>query len=211
MVAAAAVVAAALVIAVRHEPEFFRGRIAAAQAPGAEGAARRLVTKLAAIHAAASRPGPWELALTEDEINAWLAIDLPRNHARILAAGVVDPRVAFEHGRLRGACRVAAGPFGAVLSLVFEVRLREVNQLELSLADARLGAIPVPRGPILHWLAGGLRPLGLSTDVRRLDGRGVLVVSMALSSAPGACRPTLEALALEPGDLLAGGEMKEIR
>lgn len=199
------------IAAVRHEPAFFRGRLGAGQVPEAARSARRLVTKVAAIQAAVSRPGPWELAITDEEVNAWLALDLPRNHSRLLGGGVVDPRVAFERRRLAVASRVKLGPFAAVVSLVLDVRLRESNQIELAVADARLGAIPLPHGPVLRWLAKAATPLGLVAEVRRLDGRGVLVVSMILPSASGAGRPTLVALALEPGELLAGGETREGR
>ena len=202
---------AVAVVALRHEPAFFHSRLDAGQAPEAARAARRLVTKVAAVQAAAGRPGPWELAITDDELNAWLAIDLPRNHSRLLAEGVVAPRVAFERRRLAVAARVKLGPLEAVVSLALDVRLREPNQIELAVADARLGAIPLPHGPVLRWLAGAATPLGLVAEVRRLDGRGVLVVSMILPSATGAGRPTLVALALEPGELLAGGETREGR
>ena len=199
------------VVAVRHEPAFYRSRLAAGRSPEAARAARRLVTKVAAVQAAAGRPGPWELAITDEEFNAWLALDLPRNHARVLDEGVVDPRIAFDRRRLAVASRVQLGPLEAVGSLALDVRLREPNQIELAVADARLGAIPLPHGPVLRWLAGVATPLGLVAEVRRLDGRGVLVVSMILPSAPGAGRPTLVALALEPGELLAGGETREGR
>ena len=87
-------VGAALAVAAAYQPEFYRtrlppggplaGREPAAAAIAAEQAARRLVTRGSALHAALREVGRWEGVFSEREINAFLAIDLPRNHAAVL-------------------------------------------------------------------------------------------------------------------------------
>lgn len=199
--------AAALALA-RHEPAFYRERRVA---PAAEPLARRLVTKVAALQAALGRPGPWDAVLAEDEINAWLALDLPRNHAALLPPGVTEPRVRLEPGRATIAARVGIGPLAGVTAVTADVRLVADNRLEITVHDARLGAIPLPAGPFARRLATVLGRLGTVVEPRRLDGRSMLAVTMAPAAAREGRRPVLGALAIGDAELLVSGRTREPR
>jgi len=85
----AAAVLLAMLLAWR--PGFYREAMARdGDGPEVEARARRMVTKASALHAAVTRPatsgggdarsGRWEAAIRDDEVNAWLALDLPRSH-----------------------------------------------------------------------------------------------------------------------------------
>lgn len=204
-----------LVILLRYEPGFYRDarvqggpdRLGArpADADTVEGLARRAMTRAATWHAALGEEGPWELVLTAVEVNAWLAIDLPRNHAKLLPRGVSDPRIALGARHLRCGARMGLGPLSAVAWVDLEVVLRDVNQLAIAIDEARLGAIPLPRAAVLQNLAGRLGDLGAVAEVRRVDGRPVLMVYIPSAQDgrfPG-CR--LEALAVDAGELLLSG------
>lgn len=186
----------------KHEPAFVR---ATAFDPDTERAAARMVTKGAALHAAIGRAGSWGAAVSDSELNAWLATDLPRNHAAALPAGLSAPRVCLEPGRIRVAARTAFGPLAATASLAVEVRLRAAGRLECAVTEARLGAIPVPAGPFVHRLAALLGRLGLTTETRRLDGRSVIVVSL------GGRGRVLRGLSVDAGELVVAGTTEEVR
>lgn len=204
-----------LVILIRHEPGFYRqARVAGAgrdrheEADAAESLSRRAVTKASAWHAALDREGPWELVLSAAEANAWLAVDLPRNHARLLPRGVSDPRIALGQRRFQGGARVGLGPLTAVAWVDLEIVLKDVNRLVIAVDEVRLGAIPLPRAAVLGNLARRLAALGAVTELRRLDGRPVLMVYIPSSQGgrfPG-CR--LEALAVDAGEILLSGETR---
>jgi len=204
---------------VKYEPVFYRQLVAsggtAADTPLLDGGgedvealSRRAVTKAAAWHAAVSRPGDWETALTAHEINAWLAVDLPRNHPSWLPPGTTQPRIAFlpQHAAL--GARVGYGPLTAVVSLDCEILLRDVNHLAIVLEQAHIGAIPLPRAPILRELSQRISRLGMVTDLRRLDGRLVLMVYIPSTHDAGATSYWLESLALGEGELLIAGETR---
>jgi hypothetical protein len=193
---------AAAGLAASMRPSFYRERLAAPVTVATEQSARRLVTKVAALQAACDREGSWEAALEEDECNGWLAIDLPRNHATLLPPGWRDPRVALEPGRVRVAVRRTVGPLDAIVALGIDVRLRQRNVIECTVADARLGAIPLPRAACLHWLAARLAPSGLPTEIRRRDGGSVLAITIP---AAGRQRVTLDAMALGAREVLFAG------
>lgn len=208
--AALACAVAVVGLLVRHEPAFYRSRAPAAALdgeppPGQATLGRRLMTKLSALNADLGRPGPWGAAITEGEINAWLATDLPRNHARLLPAGVSDPRVAIASRRLRVGARVGGMMLGGVVMLDIEVMLRAVNQIGIVVVDARLGRLPLPRGPVTHEIARRIDSLGMATELRRVDGRTLLVVYIPSTHDAGATSHWLESFALENGEVLVSG------
>lgn len=188
----------------RHEPAFYAGADGAGQGTDDEARARRMMSKASAAVAALRRTDPWDAVITADEANAWLAIDLPRNHARLLPEGVTAPRVAFTPHHVRAGVRLGSGIAAAVVWIDAEVRLRGVNQVGLTIVDARIGYVPLPRGPIAHEFARRLHALGLVTDVRRGD-RGPLLVVSAPATYDAAAGARLEMLAVTDGELLLAG------
>ena len=189
-------------------PRYSRLLQSEAHAEAAEVLARRALTKTAAWHAAISRPGEWEMAITADEINAWLAVDLPRNHPRWLPPRVSKPRLVLSPRQLSVYARLGLGPFTAVATLDFEVVLRNVNHLAIVLEQARLGAIPLPRTAILRELARHISRLGMVTDLRRLDGRMLLMVYIPSTHDAGATSYWLESLSSGDGELLMAGRTR---
>jgi hypothetical protein len=202
------------IVAARQPPDFYRAALAEAPAAadipaGAEPLARRMVSKAAALHAAAGRAGPWEAIVAESEVNAWLAVDLPRNHRGLLPAGVEAPRVRFQPRRVAVAARMRAGPLAAVAWAEMEVWLQGVNQVGLTVAAAGLGSLPVPRDAMLRHLAERLATAGLVTDLRRTQHGLALVVSppSTYDAAAGNCH--LESLAVAAGELLVAGSTQQ--
>jgi hypothetical protein len=190
-------------------PAFYGQRLAGGARPAAdEQAARRLVTAVSALHADFLRVGRWAGVFDERDINAWLAVDLPRNHATILPAGVSAPRVEFLPGRVRAGARLGSGFFSAIAWIDAEVTLREPNQLGIRLADARLGGVPLPQGPILRAIAGRLERFGAVTEINRRDGPGTLVVYIPSTHQAGGVSHWLEAVRLAAGELAMAGETR---
>jgi len=184
------------------------GRPASVAAAAAEQDARRLVTAVSGLHADIMRVGPWEALFTERQINAWLAVDLPRNHPELLAGGATGPRVEFLPGRVRAAVRLGRAPLAASIWIEAEVRLREVNQLGISLRAAGLGRLPLPRGPLLQELARRLDRIGLVTEIRRLDDQRLLLVYIPSTHEAGGLSQWLRRLGITAGELVITGETR---
>lgn len=199
----------ALLVAARQIPKFYRVAVAASETAAAESLARRMVSKAAALHAAAGRAGPWEAILSDSEVNAWLAVDLPRNHRGLLPRGVESPRVTFQPGRMAVAARTGLGPFSAVAWAEMEVWLHGVNQVGLTLHAAGLGGLPVPRDAMLRHVAGRLSTAGFITDLRRGQSGLLLVVSPPSSYDAAAGNRQLESLVVDAGELIVAGTTRE--
>lgn len=202
-------------LAVRQQT-VFRGEAVGGAA--AQAAARRFVTKAAALHEAVGRPGSWDMVFTQDECNAWLTEDLPRRTG-LLPTGWTEPQVRFgpEPGVIEAAVVVTrAGPLpewflGAVRPVVMvrlQVRLVALGRLECRIARARAGLLPVPGGPLLHLVAAALQRHGMVCDMPRVDGRSVLMVTLP---SGGQGRPAIRvaALAVNDGELLISGTTLE--
>lgn len=198
------------------QPDFYGTAVASTDdGRDVEARARRMVTKASALHAAITRPsggdgvdashGRWEASIRADELNAWLATDLPRSHANWLPGGVSAPRIAFQPRHAKVGVRVAVGPLSAVAWADFEIVLRDLNQFAITIERARVGAIPLPRAAILRELAMRLGRLGMMTDLRRLDDRLVLVATVAGATATAEASVRVESLSLVAGELLVAG------
>jgi len=196
------------VLAARHEPAFYRER-ATSPAPEAwEQAGRRLVTDVSALHADFVKAGSWEAAFTDEQINGWLATDLPRNHPELLPEGIAEPRIRFLPRRVEVGIRLGTPPLSAVAWGTAEIRLEEPNRVAITLDDARLGLLPVPRGPVLQELGRRLAKLGMVSSSRRIDGRSALMVYIPSTHDSGGTSYWLESLAIGTGDVAVAGRTR---
>jgi hypothetical protein len=208
----------ALSAAAMHTPDFYRQRLpvggpVAGRSPdaamaAAEQAARRLVTGGSALHAAFLQVGPWGGVFSERELNGWLAIDLPRNHASLLPAGVEAPRVELLPGRMRAGMRVGRGILTATIWLEAEVALQAANQLRITVGRVRLGGLPLPAGPLLAGIARRLERLGAVTETPPGGARSVLVVYIPSTHQAGGVSHWLEAIRLATGEVAVAGETR---
>jgi len=186
----------------KHEPSLMAVTPAG---PEAERAAARLVTTGSALHAALGRAGPWGAAITDTEANAWLAVDLPRNHPTLLPQGLAEPRVRFRPQRVEAAIRMGSGILSAVVWCDLGVTLRGVNQLGITVEGASAGAVPIPGTPVLAELARRIAACGAVTELRRLDGRMVLVVYIPAMLGGAGPHWRLESLRLDSGEAAVAG------
>ncbi|MFM7412740.1 MAG: hypothetical protein ACKO6E_05975 [Planctomycetota bacterium] len=195
---------AVTVVAASRLPESY-ARHEALGGPAAEQAARRFLGGVSRLHADFIREGAWEAAFSEDELNAWLAVDLPRNHPHALPGRVREPRVSLQPRRVDVSARLVVAGLRPVVSVGLGVRLREPNQLGVTVEEASLGAIPLPRGPVLSEIRRRFDRLGMVTSVQRLDDRSVLVVYIPSTHESGGMSHWLESLSLAEGSVAVAG------
>jgi hypothetical protein len=142
--------------------------------------------------------------IADEEVNAWLDLEVPRNHPTLLPASVRRPLVAFEPKRIKAAARVGYGIASAVAWIDAEVALREINQLEIAVVGAGIGPVPVSRGLVLREIANRISPLGAVTELRQVGGRPVLLVYIP-SVPDGGMTSRLEGLRIDDGEMVVEG------
>ncbi|RLS34000.1 MAG: hypothetical protein DWH79_05760 [Planctomycetota bacterium] len=202
---------ATAVIVVRYQPPVVRGPLSlttGASQPSPDQASSRMLTKASAFLAALNRPGDWGTAVTDEEVNAWLTVDLPRNHARLLPRGMRLPVVRFLERGIAAAIRVGTGPFEATLWAEATVQLRRDNLIGVGIRAAGIGAIPISPGLVLKGIASRAAAAGVTTEIRLVEGQPQLLLQLPGNTrgAPGdGPEYHLEGLRLTPGELVLAG------
>lgn len=201
--------AVGLALAARVQPAFYRqaavAPAAAAARSSGQPSAGRFVSKIAALGSDIARPGPWGAVLSDNEINSWLAIDLPRSHPDLLPGTVHDPRLHFADGKVLAGCRLGPGWLAATAWGEAEVRLVERNRLSIRVPRARVGLLPVPGGLVLARLARVCSAAGMACELRRSGGMTVLAASLPAAHDAGSTSHWLEGLRIDEGEVVIQG------
>ncbi|MFV2067816.1 MAG: hypothetical protein ACC645_12650 [Pirellulales bacterium] len=164
--------------AVQHEPEFYR-RVLQVEPQRQVEAGDELEQTVLDLHNNTRLPGYWEACFTEEQINGWLASDLPDKFPNTLPAGVQDPRVVIEQGYARLACRYEHGSVLTVISLALEVHLtEEPNTLAFRVSRLRAGVVPVSFARFLDPIRDAARQGNLPVRWSETDGDPVALVTI---------------------------------
>src|SRR3954471_9396984 len=104
-----------------------------------------------ALHNQLASSGAWEVRFTQDEINGWLATELPAKFPRALPPGIMDPRIAIVGDELHLAVHYRRGRVDTVMSLAGKISLtNQPNEIAVRIDQARAGILPVPLGSLIQ-------------------------------------------------------------
>lgn len=153
------------------------------------------------------RPGEWFARFTTEQINGWLANDLPEKFPRILPAGVSQPRVSLQKGLAQIACHYNQGSFSTVIVLGIEPYLTDdPNTVAVRIRHARAGTLPVPLGSFLDDISARAAASGVPLRWSQVEGDPVALVTI-----PGRIeelknrRLVIETVDVEDGEILLSG------
>ncbi len=143
----------ALYLAFKHVPAFYERALRVDRATLEQGS-DELLQRTARLASDLKREDRWELLLTEQQINGFLAVELPRNHPEALPPALRDPRVAIEPDCIRLGCTYdqAGGP-QSVMSVVVQPYLQGPDRLALRIAGAWAGALPLPLATLTSYIS----------------------------------------------------------
>jgi hypothetical protein len=188
-------------------PEFY---VRALSAPRENQAAagQELERKALSLNSQVRRPGRWEARFTQDQINGWLAVDLPKKFPGSLPKGVSDPRVAVTPEQVQLAVKWQQGSNSAVLSAAGEVYLTdEPNQVAVRILSVRAGALPVPLARFLDDIASRAVSSGLPLQWTEADGDPVALITLPLDREEfRGKRLLVEEIRLEEGAIVVAGQ-----
>lgn len=214
--ALAVAVALAIVLAVslwgvyqasQQVPQFYEQALAAP--PETQVAAGQALERQAAsLNNQVRRPGRWEARFTQDQINGWLAVDLPKKFPGSLPRGVTDPRVAVSPDEIQLAVKWQQGNTSAVLSAAGDVYLtEEPNQIAVRVVAVRAGALPVPLARFLDEIAERAASSGLPLEWTEIEGDPVALIKLPLDREEFRGKQLLvEELRLEEGAIVVAGK-----
>ena len=129
-------------LAATHEPQFYREALKTEPAQQAELGAQ-LEQAVLDMRNDALRGGRWQAVFTDEQLNGWLAADLPEKFPNLLPAGVEEPRIVIEQNEAHIACRYDNGQISTVISFALAINLTdEPNTLAVQVSKLRAGGCP---------------------------------------------------------------------
>jgi len=165
--------------ALRHEPKFYRQALT--QSPADQRVAGvELEREVLDLHNQVRHEGRWQARFTEQQLNGWLAVDLPNKFPKLLPKQASDPRMALRDGEALFACRHQSKEIDGVVSIAMRVSLTEqTNELAIRVSRVRMGALPVPLSKFLDQISSAARREGLRLRWAEQSGDPVALIRLA--------------------------------
>lgn len=188
-------------------PEFYIRKLPVDQV-AAEKGSDQFLQKTSLFASDLKREGTWYLKVTEEEINGWLATDLPRNHAHSLPPGVSDPRVEIADDVIRIAAKMKSGILSGVAHAELKIYSPETNTIIVVIRRAAIGALPLP----LQKFVESLKTIAARADwdVRQMQSGGspTLVITIPNSLDEKGRELELTNIYISKGQVELSGKVK---
>lgn len=198
------VVLFALYLGLRRQPQWYAETLAASDRRAAETASDRMLQRGADLTSALETKGDWKIVFTQEEINGWLIVDMPKNHPDLLPAELADPRVKIEADGVTAAARYDGEGISTVVSLKVEVYLSEENVMAVRMRKARAGGLPWSVGRIFDSLCEATARSEVRLVRSQIDADPLALIKIPKVRDRGrAVRVT--ALRLEEGKIIVAG------
>ena len=208
-----ATVALVLYRGTQHVPEFYQQALAPSASPAKQTQVGDDFERQALeLHNQSTKPGRWQTEFTDEQINAWLAAILPRNHPRALPAEIRDPRVKITEQGVQIAWRWQTERLQTVVSLSGRIYLTDKpNQVALRLQGVHAGWVPLPLNQVLQGVREAARQQGVDLLWSQQDGDPVAMfqVPTRLDRYPDR-EIRLETVELAPGKLRLAGQTERV-
>jgi hypothetical protein len=205
-----AVVVAVLYQAAQREPVFYQEALLIEPAHQEE-AGDSLEQNVLELHNEVRESGTWEAVFTDEQINGWLAADLPSKFPNVLPAGTQEPRVKIDPEFVRVACRFDNGKIGTVVSFAIDVDLTtETNTLAVRVSKLRAGALPVPLKQILDKITSAAGRGDIPLRWRQVEGDPVALVTVPVTHDDYAHREIyVDSVELRDGEVYLAGHTEQ--
>ncbi len=165
--------------AMQQAPAFYQQALSERPEAEQQVAGNQLEQEVLQLSNNVQEEGVWEARFTEDELNGWLAIDLPEKFSKAIPAGISDPRVAIEPELLRVACHYKDQRMNSIISVALTARLTdEPNVLAIHVEQARAGWLPLPFKKVLEQITQAALDAGISLEWTEQEGETVALVTI---------------------------------
>jgi hypothetical protein len=197
--------------AAQREPEFYQQALSVDVEHHHEEAGDQLEQSVLDLHNDVREAGTWEAVFTEEQVNGWVASDMPDKFPKVLPPGTQEPRVAINPEAIRVACRFDNGKLRTVISFALDVDLTtETNTLAIRISKLRAGALPVPLKQILDKITAAARRGKLPLRWTQFDGDPVALVTVPVTHEDYAHREIyLDSITLQEGELHLAGHTEQ--
>jgi hypothetical protein len=157
------------------------------------------------------QPGRFEAVFTDEEINGWLAVDLPRKFPRTLPSEVREPRVAIHPDQVQLAFQVESDSIAVVMHLALDVQLTDQpNVLAVRLHKAKAGMLPLPLDEWLEDIDTAAHGAGIPMRWTQQDGDPVALITIPVQHPEYEAQQIhLDTIELREGTIYLAGRAEE--
>lgn len=198
--------------AAQQEPAFYRQAMRVEPQQQAQ-AGDELEQELLELSNDVRTAGQWEAVFSEEQINGWLAADLPEKFPGMLPEGVESPRVAIHEDEVQIAARYQDKLMSSVVSIALDVCLTdESNTLAVTIKKIRAGVLPVPIRQFLDRISRTAKKGDIALRWSQEEGNPVALVTIPSSREDYAHREIyVETIELREGEVYMSGRTDEAR
>jgi len=210
-VAGVAVFLTAAYRATQQVPEFYQAALANEKPQEQKAAADELEREVLNLHKEVRKPGRWVARFSQDQINGWLAADLPVKFPGVLPRGVSQPRVAIEANKMQMAVKFKQGDVETVLSLAGDAYLTDrPNEVAIHIQHVRAGLVPVPLAKFMDNIAEEATDAGLPLRWSEEEGDPVAIVTLPLDRKEFRGKQLrVEELQINKGEIIVSGRTEQ--
>lgn len=191
--------------ALQHEPDFYRVAVQVNQDVVRE-ASRQMSSQVTVLLSDAQEVGRWHALFTDEQINAWLAVDLPEKHPTALPDDVDAPRVQITSEHVTIAWRQQTKVASTVVALRFDIASYPSGELGLRILSARAGLLPLSLRQVMEEISKSARNLDIPLRWSERDGAPVALIQLATEEG----KRKLERATLQEGEIYLAGSTERV-
>ena len=198
--------------ATQHVPDFYVRQLKAEKSRPPNRSGDALERQALQLNNQIRKSDRWQARFSAEEINDWLALDLPKKFPSALPRDVQSPRVAISSEMMQVACRVESPRISSVVSLgVQPFVTEEPNVVALRITQLRAGALPLPLAQYLEKITEQCARAGVPLRWSEEEGDPVALVTLPLDPKDFQNRVVcVEQIELEDGALVVSGSSQPV-
>jgi len=152
---------AGTLLALYHTPTFYAAALTEPADPQVrKQQAKRFVQTTMQLVDGIRNADRWSEEFSQEQVNSWLAEELPGQYRDWLPDGVREPRVRFDDGTLELAFQYDKGTWRGVVSGKVRPWVSGPGEIALEIQSLRAGLVPIPLDEVLQEVATELNNVG---------------------------------------------------
>ncbi len=157
----------------------------------------------------AAQPNDWQVAITQQEINAWLARLESDEIPEMKEAGLIDPRVLIDADSITFAIRGNVGSTQGVVTTTIKPTVTEGGELALTVLEAKVGKLTLPMAQVLQLVEQTKLKKHLPIRSKQDQDSWTLIINLVQLFDAEEMIPQLTAINLREGEMLIQGKTEE--
>ena len=160
------------------------------------------------LRSSAQEAGEWQAVFTEQQINGWIAVDMPRKFPHWQPREVSDPRVSISRNELKLVFKVESPRLSGVVVAQADVFCTADNQIAVQFNSVKSGIVPIPMKRFADKITKGLEKSDIQVEWTEQDGDPVLLIKLPsdVTDQGDGNSVILKSVTLESGQVVLSGE-----